>query len=152
MLLRCVRFCQCLQHPRKLELDCSVSKPEVYSPSSCLLPPTNSHLAPNHQGHKVGSTVKSKEGMKPPSEESAEWSGWLPHKLSCYWTASDTPASRDVGHVCGGWMATTAPWDTEICDMSLPMISFTERGKKRRSIVFLQFFERLARRSFETNE
>uniref|UniRef100_A0ACB8E9K5 Uncharacterized protein n=1 Tax=Sphaerodactylus townsendi TaxID=933632 RepID=A0ACB8E9K5_9SAUR len=64
-LLLCVHFCQSLQHPRKLELDCSVANPEVYPPSRCPPPPKKpSHIAPNHQGHKVGSTVKSKEGLK----------------------------------------------------------------------------------------
>lgn len=39
VLLLCVHFCQCLQHPRKLELDCSVSKPEVHlPPRACSLP------------------------------------------------------------------------------------------------------------------
>lgn len=51
-------------------------------------------------------------------------------KLIHYWIPSDILVSRDPGHVPADWLATVVPCDTEICDISLPMISFTKEKKK----------------------
>lgn len=58
-------------------------------------------------------------------------------KLICYWIPSDILVSKDPGHVRGDWVATVVPCDTEICDISLPMISFTKKRKEKR--MFLCF-------------
>lgn len=53
-------------------------------------------------------------------------------KLIRYWIPSDILVSRDPGQVRADWLAIVVPCDTEICDISLPMISFTKKKKKKK--------------------
>lgn len=43
---------------------------------------------------------------------------------------SDLPKSRESGPERGDCLLTPVPWETEIWDMSLPIISFTEKQEK----------------------
>lgn len=54
-------------------------------------------------------------------------------KLIRYWIPSDILVSRDPGQVRADWLAIVVPCDTEICDISLPMISFTKKKKNKKN-------------------
>lgn len=58
----------------------------------------------------------------------AHWDVAVDKRLQrhCY-SPSDLPKSRDLGPGRGASWLTPGPWETEIWDISLPIISFTEK-------------------------
>lgn len=82
-------------------------------------------------------------GTSPEGEKSWKLEVQMRNMLRSWWTQgcskhcqsrSDLPQSRDSGPRWGASLLILGPWETETWDISLPIISFTEKEKKGRVV------------------
>lgn len=82
-------------------------------------------------GHRVGNPRSKERNML----RSTWW--WTQGCSELCQRPSDLPISRESGPGRGACLLNPVPWETEIGDMSLPIISFTEKQEKEWLVTFV---------------
>lgn len=89
-----------------------------------LLPPVIPTPGASPEGRRVGNPRSKDRNML-----RSIWWWWMQGCSKHCQSPSDLPKSKESGPGRGASRLTPVPWETEIWDMSLPIISFTEKQK-----------------------